>query len=78
MSFHRIALSTTFSLPLTIYFLFQNVLKIEKTNYHALVFIGVCAKELEQYDQSQAAYKKAIEQSPDQLLAWQVWIFKLP
>lgn len=53
-------------------FILQNVLKIDKTNYHALVFIGLCAKEMEQYDQSRAAYKKAIDQNNEQILAWQV------
>jgi superkiller protein 3 len=48
------------------------VLKIDKTNYNALVFIGVCAKELDQPDQAQAAYRRAIEADQDQVLAWQV------
>ncbi|XP_061584934.1 tetratricopeptide repeat protein 37 [Cololabis saira] len=47
------------------------VLKLEKSNYNAWVFIGLAASELEQPDQSQAAYKKAVEQEPEQLLAWQ-------
>ncbi|KAK2837420.1 hypothetical protein Q5P01_014632 [Channa striata] len=47
------------------------VLKLEKTNYNAWVFIGLAASELEQPDQSQSAYKKAIELEPDQPLAWQ-------
>ncbi|XP_030628701.1 tetratricopeptide repeat protein 37 [Chanos chanos] len=47
------------------------VLKVEKSNYSAWVFIGVAASELEQPDQAQAAYKKAVELNPDQLLAWQ-------
>lgn len=50
----------------------QAVLKLEKTNYNAWVFIGLAASELEQPDQSQAAYKKAVDLEPDQLLAWQV------
>ena len=53
-------------------FLIQNVLKIEKDNYNALVFIGVCTAELEQFDRARQAYKKAIEQNEEQLLAWQV------
>uniref|UniRef100_A0A665TFM9 Tetratricopeptide repeat domain 37 n=1 Tax=Echeneis naucrates TaxID=173247 RepID=A0A665TFM9_ECHNA len=48
------------------------VLKIEKNNYNAWVFIGLAASELEQPDQSQTAYKKAVELEPEQLLAWQV------
>uniref|UniRef100_A0A665T6Y8 Tetratricopeptide repeat domain 37 n=1 Tax=Echeneis naucrates TaxID=173247 RepID=A0A665T6Y8_ECHNA len=47
------------------------VLKIEKNNYNAWVFIGLAASELEQPDQSQTAYKKAVELEPEQLLAWQ-------
>ncbi|XP_035022262.1 tetratricopeptide repeat protein 37 isoform X2 [Hippoglossus stenolepis] len=47
------------------------VLKLEKNNYNAWVFIGLAASELEQPDQSQSAYKKAAELDPEQLLAWQ-------
>ncbi|KAM4576471.1 tetratricopeptide repeat protein 37 [Odontesthes bonariensis] len=49
----------------------KTVLKLEKTNYNAWVFIGLAASELEQPDQSQTAYKKAVELEPEQLLAWQ-------
>lgn len=51
---------------------FQAVLKLEKNNYNAWVFIGLAASELDQPDQSQTAYKKAVELEPEQLLAWQV------
>ncbi|KAE8635771.1 hypothetical protein XENTR_v10002730 [Xenopus tropicalis] len=47
------------------------VLKLEKNNYNAWVFIGLAASELEQPEQAQAAYRKAVEIEPDQLLAWQ-------
>nr|XP_041567199.1 tetratricopeptide repeat protein 37 isoform X2 [Taeniopygia guttata] len=47
------------------------VLKQEKNNYNAWVFIGLAAAELEQPDQAKGAYKKAIELDPNQLLAWQ-------
>ncbi|XP_062310352.1 superkiller complex protein 3 [Osmerus eperlanus] len=47
------------------------VLKLEKNNYNAWVFIGVAASELEQPDQAQTAYRKAAELEPEQLLAWQ-------
>uniref|UniRef100_A0A493TI74 SKI3 subunit of superkiller complex n=1 Tax=Anas platyrhynchos platyrhynchos TaxID=8840 RepID=A0A493TI74_ANAPP len=47
------------------------VLKQEKNNYNAWVFIGLAAAELEQPDQAKGAYKKAIEIEPNQLLAWQ-------
>ena len=45
---------------------------MDKTNYTALVFIGKCASELGQADQSLMAYKKAIDSDETQLLAWQV------
>lgn len=58
---------------------FQAVLKLEKNNYNAWVFIGVAASELEQPDQAQTAYKKAVELEPEQLLAWQVrWENEFP
>lgn len=47
------------------------VLKLEKGNYNAWVFIGLAAAELEQPDQAQTAYRKAVELEPEQLLAWQ-------
>lgn len=56
-------------------FLHQGVLKQEKNNYNAWVFIGVAATELQQLDQAQAAYWKATELEPEQLLAWQVYHF---
>ncbi|XP_077457540.1 tetratricopeptide repeat protein 37 isoform X2 [Stigmatopora argus] len=49
----------------------KNVLKLEKNNYNAWVFIGLAASELDQPDQAQTAYKKALELEPEQLLAWQ-------
>lgn len=49
----------------------KTVLKVEKNNYNAWVFIGLAACELEQPDQSNTAYKKAVELEPEQLLAWQ-------
>lgn len=56
-------------------FLHQAVLKQENNNYNAWVFIGVAATELQQLDQAQAAYAKATELEPEQLLAWQVYHF---
>ncbi|XP_033116341.1 tetratricopeptide repeat protein 37-like isoform X2 [Anneissia japonica] len=47
------------------------VLKLEKTNYNAFVFIGKAATEMDQLDQARMAYKKATENDPNQLLAWQ-------
>ncbi|XP_077378544.1 tetratricopeptide repeat protein 37 [Festucalex cinctus] len=49
----------------------KTVLKLEKNNYNAWVFIGLAASELEQPDQAQTAYRKAVELEPEQLLAWQ-------
>lgn len=49
----------------------KTVLKLEKNNYNAWVFIGLSASELEQQDQAQMAYRKAVELEPEQLLAWQ-------
>nr|XP_013801127.1 PREDICTED: tetratricopeptide repeat protein 37-like [Apteryx mantelli mantelli] len=49
----------------------KTVLKQEKNNYNAWVFIGLAAAELEQPDQAKGAYKKAAELEPNQLLAWQ-------
>lgn len=49
----------------------KSVLKVEKNNYNAWVFIGLAASELDQPDQAQTAYKKAVELEPEQLLAWQ-------
>ncbi|NWH60477.1 TTC37 protein, partial [Geococcyx californianus] len=47
------------------------VLKQDKNNYNAWVFIGLAAAELEQPDQAKGAYKKAVDLEPNQLLAWQ-------
>ena len=50
----------------------QSILKHDKTNYNAYVFVGVAAEGLEQQEQAIMAYKKATEISPEQPLAWQV------
>ena len=49
----------------------KNVLKVDKGNYNGLVFIGVCATELEQFDQAKQAYRKAIDANSEHILAWQ-------
>ncbi|XP_046545688.1 tetratricopeptide repeat protein 37-like [Haliotis rubra] len=49
----------------------KSVLASDKTNYNALVFVGVAAEGLEQADQALKAYKKAIDAAPEQILAWQ-------
>lgn len=51
------------------------MLKLDKANYMALVFIGKATAELGKAEKAFAAYKKAIAAHPDQLLAWQVGIF---
>lgn len=47
-------------------------MKVDKTNYNAWVFVGAAAQEIDQLEQSEAAFKRAIEISPEQMLAWQV------
>ncbi|KAF9267372.1 superkiller protein 3 SKI3 [Marasmius fiardii PR-910] len=47
------------------------VLDYEPDNYNANVFLGLTALELEEYEQSEQAYKKAIDLKPEQLTAWQ-------
>ncbi len=47
-------------------------MKSDKSNYNALVFVGVSAEGLEQPDQAVAAYKRATEAEPGNPLAWQV------
>ena len=51
---------------------FQSVLAQDKNNYNALVFVGVAAEGMEQFDQAEKAYKRATETAPSQVLAWQV------
>ena len=53
-------------------FCLQSVLKLDKNNYNALVFVGVAAAESDQPDKALAAYRKAIKLDSQQLLAWQV------
>jgi superkiller protein 3 len=45
---------------------------LDKTNYNAFVFVGVASIELGKPEQAQAAYKKAIDINPENILAWQV------
>lgn len=49
----------------------KTVLAQDKNNYNALVFVGVAADGMEQFDQAEKAYKRATEAAPDQVLAWQ-------
>ena len=55
-------------------FWFQSILKHDKTNYNALVFVGVAADGLEQEEQALMAFRKATQVDPQQQLAWQVGI----
>ena len=50
----------------------QTILKQDKNNYNALVFVGVSAEGLEQPDQAVAAYRRATDAEPNNPLAWQV------
>ncbi|XP_065837280.1 tetratricopeptide repeat protein 37-like [Oscarella lobularis] len=47
------------------------VLKLDKNNYNALLFVGKCASEMDQPDQARAAFKKAVEVDETSPLAWQ-------
>ncbi|XP_012943920.1 tetratricopeptide repeat protein 37 isoform X2 [Aplysia californica] len=47
------------------------ILAVDKNNYNALVFVGVAAEGMDQPDQALKAYKRATEEAPEQLLAWQ-------
>lgn len=51
--------------------IFQAVLKSDRNNYVGLVLFGVALQDSEQKDQAPKAFRKAIEVSPKQLLAWQ-------
>lgn len=50
----------------------QTALKVDKECYMAWVFVGAAAQEIDQLEQSVAAFKRACGISPDQILAWQV------
>lgn len=49
----------------------QAVLKSDRNNYIGLVLFGVALQDSEQKDQAPKAFRKAIEVSPKQTLAWQ-------
>ena len=51
--------------------IFQAVLKSDRNNYVGLVLFGAALQDSEQKDQAPKAFRKAIEVSPKQLLAWQ-------
>nr|CAD7203299.1 unnamed protein product [Timema douglasi] len=49
----------------------KEVLKHDRNNYNGLVLFGVALQESDQKDQAPKAFRKAIEASPKQILAWQ-------
>ncbi|KAK2467787.1 hypothetical protein APHAL10511_000082 [Amanita phalloides] len=49
----------------------SEVLDYEPSNYNAHVFLGLASLGLGEHDESEQAYRKAIEIHPDQQLAWQ-------
>lgn len=49
----------------------EQALAFDPTNYNANVFVGLSLLELGDLAQSEQAYQRAIDASPEQLLAWQ-------
>jgi superkiller protein 3 len=49
----------------------DQALEHEANNYNAQVFRGLAQLQLKRYDESEKAYKAAIESQPSQALAWQ-------
>ncbi|KAJ7668399.1 TPR-like protein [Mycena polygramma] len=49
----------------------EQALTFDPANYNANVFIGLALLELGDFVQSEQAYRRAIDASPEQLLAWQ-------
>ncbi|KAJ6558576.1 superkiller protein 3 [Mycena vulgaris] len=49
----------------------EQALAFDPANYNANVFIGLALLELGEFAQSEQAYRRAIDGSPEQLLAWQ-------
>ncbi|KAF8170200.1 superkiller protein 3 SKI3 [Mycena galopus ATCC 62051] len=49
----------------------EQALAFDPGNYNANVFIGLALLELGDFVQSEQAYRRAIDASPEQLLAWQ-------
>ncbi|XP_069681678.1 tetratricopeptide repeat protein 37 [Periplaneta americana] len=49
----------------------KTVLKSDRNNYAGLVLFGVALQDSDQKDQAPKAFRKAIEVSPKQILAWQ-------
>lgn len=51
---------------------YSEVLKYESANYNARVFLALALLNLGKHEEAEATYRKAIQGSPEQLLAWQV------
>ncbi|KAK9721013.1 Superkiller protein 3 [Basidiobolus ranarum] len=49
----------------------ERALEWDKENYNAIIFIGLANQNLEKYNESETAYKSAIELNRSQLLGWQ-------
>ncbi|KAJ7782973.1 TPR-like protein [Mycena metata] len=49
----------------------EQALAFDPANYNANVFIGLALLELGDFSQSEQAYRRAIDASPEQVLAWQ-------
>ncbi|KAF7321489.1 Antiviral protein [Mycena kentingensis (nom. inval.)] len=49
----------------------EQALAFDPTNYNANVFLGLALLELGELDESEIAYRRAIDANPEQLLAWQ-------
>ncbi|KAF7315319.1 Antiviral protein [Mycena indigotica] len=49
----------------------EQALAFDPTNYNANVFLGLALLELGEFAESEAAYRRAIDSSPEQSLAWQ-------
>lgn len=60
----------SFHLEKTAYLPFQQVLREEKDNYTALVFMGVSLQETNKLEKAQAAFKAASKINPSNPLAW--------
>lgn len=50
---------------------FQAVLKADSSNYVGLVIFGAALHESNSKEEALNAYRKAVDLSPDQILAWQ-------
>lgn len=50
----------------------QEILRLDKKNYHAYCFVGLAHSKLGNTEKSQQAYLAATKLQPDQLVAWQV------